>query len=112
MGTNPTASQGPQVSAVTPSTEVVTTTFPDQALEILLGVLQALNVENMWRSWAALVESTSALNCWTLEMSLALEDGEGEALLLSLILDRTEMPGREVEIREVVQMEEEKEEEL
>jgi len=35
-------------------------------------------------------------------MSLALEDGEGEALLSSLILDRAETLGREVEIREVV----------
>jgi len=43
-------------------------------------------------------------------MSLALEDGEGEALLLSLILDRAETPGREVKIREVVQVEEEEEE--
>jgi len=61
---------------------------------MLLGVLQALNVENMWRSRTALVENTSALDRWTLEMSLALEDGEGEALLLSLILDRAETPGR------------------
>ena len=77
---------------------------------MLLGVLQALNVENVWRSWAALVESTSALDQWTLEILLALEDGEGEALLLSLIPDRAEMPGREVKIREVIQVEEEEEE--
>ena len=43
-------------------------------------------------------------------MLLALEDGEGEALLSSLIPDRAEMPGREVEIREVVSVEEEEEE--
>jgi len=76
---------------------------------MLLRALQALNIENVWSSRASLVESTSALNCCTLEMSLALEDGEGEALLSSLILDRAEMPGREVEIREVVQVEEEEE---
>ena len=76
---------------------------------MLLRVLQALNVENVWRSWAALMESTSVLDQWTLEMSLALEDGEGDALLLSLIPDRAETPGREVEIREVIQVEEEEE---
>ena len=87
-------SQGLQVLAVTPSMEVITTTFPDRAPEMLLRVLQALNVENIWSSQASLVESTSALNHWTLEMSLALEEGEGEALLSSLIPDRVETPGR------------------
>jgi len=62
VGSTPRVSQGLQASVVTLSTEVITTTFSDRALEMLLRVLQALNVENVWSSQAALVESTSALN--------------------------------------------------
>jgi len=45
----------------------------------------------------------------SLEMSLGIGEEEGNAILSSLIPDRPETPGHEVEIREVVGEEEEEE---
>ena len=55
-------------------------------------------------SHASLVQESSR---WSLEMSLGIGEEEGDAILSSLIPDRPETPGREVEIREVVGGEEE-----
>jgi len=60
-------------------------------------------------SHASLVQETSGTSRWSLEMSLGIGEEEGDAILSSLIPDRPETPGREVEIREVVGEEEEEE---
>src|SRR5882762_5562306 len=99
-------SQGVPVSL--PSTRM-RTTFPDRAPEVLVSVLRALNYETAWLSHASLVQEMSGTSRWSLEMSLGIGEEEGDTILSSLIPDRPETPGREVEIREVVGGEEEEE---
>src|SRR5882762_1467535 len=77
------------------------TTFLDHAPEVLVSVLRALNYETAWLSHASLVQETSGSSRWSLEMSLDIGE-EGDAILSSLVPDRSETPGREVKIREVV----------
>src|SRR5882762_99218 len=104
--TTPTMSQGVPVSL--PSVRM-RTTFPDRAPEVLVGVLRALNYETAWLSHASLVQETSGSSRWSLEMSLGIGEEEGDAILSSLIPDRSETPEREVVVREVVGREEEEE---
>ena len=85
------------------------TTFPDRAPEVLVNVLRALNYETAWLSHASLVQETSGSSRWSLEMSLGIGEEEGDALLSSLLPDRSETPDRAVKVR-VVQGEEEEEE--